>query len=189
MRILGLDPGVKGAAALYCAEATVPTVPDGMFDLPTLGEGVQKELHYVAIRDRIYALKPDVVFIEAVNAFTPKKKNAETGEMEADQWGATSMARFMGTYFALRCLVMCLEIPLRAVQPATWKAGFNLRGKKKEGGTDDSARQLVLQRYPACEPFLKFKLHQHRAEAFLIAVYGARVWRRELENGSLEIPE
>ena len=84
-------------------------------------------------------------------------------------------------------MVSCLDIPLRQVQPATWKAAFNLTGKKKSGGTDDSARQLVLQRYPQCAQYLKFKLHQHRAEAYLIAVYGARLWRREGEN--LDIPD
>lgn len=186
MRILGIDPGITGACALYCPDEPVPNV-DWMFDLPAVGEGNKREIHYAALRDLIWSLKPDVAFIEQVNAFVPKKKNEETGEMEADPWGATSMARFMGSYYALRCLVSVLDIPLRAVPAATWKTAFNLSGKKKSGGTDDSARQLVLQRYPACAGYLKFKLHQHRAEAYLIAVYGARLWRREGEN--LDIPD
>lgn len=186
MRILGIDPGISGACALYCPDEVVPDI-DWMFDLPSLGEGNQKELDYRELRDRIYALRPNVAFIEQQVAFVPKKENPVTGEMEADVWGATSMARFMGSYYALRCLVTVLDIPLRQVNPATWKAAFNLRGKKKGGGTDDTARQLVLQRYPVCERFLKFKLHQHRAEAYLIGVYGARLWKREGEN--LDIPD
>lgn len=186
MRILGIDPGIAGACSLYCPDEPVPNV-DWMFDLPTLGNGNQKELHYAEIRDLIWSLKPHVAFIEQVNAFMPRSKNEETGEMEVNAFGATSMFRFAGSYYALRAVVSCLNIPLRTVPPATWKAAFSLRGKSKEGGTDDAARQRVLERYPACAPYLKFKYHQHRAEAYLIAVYGARMWRREGEN--LDIPE
>lgn len=187
MRVLGLDPGINGGGSLYFDASEPPPNVEWMFDFPTVGDGNQRELHYAGVRDLIYWTKPDVCFIEQVNAFVPKKKNPETGKMEADPWGATSMARFMGSYYALRAVVSCLDIPLRAVQPGTWKAAFNLRGKKKEGGTDDSARQLVLQRYPHTQPYLTLKKHQHRAEAFLVAVYGARLWRREGEN--LTIPE
>jgi hypothetical protein len=189
VRILGIDPGIKGAAALFCGSPATPTVDNGLFDLPTLGEGNQKELDYAEIRNRIWGLKPDVVFIEQVNAFLPRRKNEETGEVEIDPWGATSMFRFAGSYYALRAVVTCLDLPLRTLTPGSWKTGLGLRGKQKGGGTDDSARQMVLQRYPAVAPFLKFKLHQHRAEAFLIAVYGSRKWRREEENGDLDIPE
>lgn len=182
-RIIGIDPGLVGAAALYIDGAVVPTVPGGLFDLPTVGDGASKEIDYVEMRNRIYALKPDAVFIEQQTAFVPKKKNEETGEMEADAWGAASMAKFMGTYYALRAVVICLEIPLRSVMPAVWKRGFNLPGGKKE---KDKSRLLAVQRYPACHPFLKLKKDQHKAEAFLIAVYGARMWRREEEN--LHIP-
>lgn len=186
MRILGIDPGISGACSLYSIDEPVPNV-EWMFDLPAVGEGNKREIHYAALRDMVWSLKPHVCFIEQVNAFVPRRKDEITGEMVADPWGATSMFRFAGSYFALRCLVSCLDIPLRTVPPATWKTAFNLKGKKKTGGTDDAARQLVLQRYPECLPFLKFKYHQHRAEAFLIAVYGARLWRREGE--SLDIPE
>lgn len=186
MRILGIDPGVMGACALYCPDEPVPNV-DWMFDLPTLGEGNKREIHYAALRDLIYATKPNVCFIEQVNAFVPRTKNEETGEMEANPWGGTSLFRFGGAYYALRCLVSVLDIPLRTIGAPEWKAAFNLKGKKKGGGTDDTARQLVLQRYPACEQYLKFKKNQHRAEAYLIAVYGARKVRREEEN--LDIPE
>lgn len=186
MRVLGLDPGITGAGALYCPDEAPPNV-EWMFDLPTVGEGNKKELHYAGVRDLIYWTRPDVCFIEQQVAFVPKKKDEDTGEMVSDPWGATSMARFMGSYYALRAVVSCLDIPLREVPPAVWKRAFNLTGKKKSGGTDDSARQLVLQRYPFTAPFLKFKLHQHRAEAYLIAVYGARLWKREGED--LTIPE
>lgn len=186
MRILGIDSGITGACALYCPEQVVPNV-DWMFDIPTVGEGNKREIHYAALRDKVYALRPDVCFIEQVNAFVPKTENKETGEMEANPWGGTSLFRFGGAYYALRAVVSCLDIPLRAVGAPEWKAAFGLRGKKKGGGTDDSARQLVLQRYPATSHYLKFKKDQHRAEAYLIAVYGGRKWRRE--NESLDIPD
>lgn len=186
MRVLGIDPGVTGACALYCPNEVMPNV-EWMFDLPTTGDGNKREIDYRSLRDMVYALHADVCFIEQVNAFVPQKKNEETGEMEASPWGGTSLFRFGGAYYALRCLVSVLDIPLRTVGSPEWKAAFGLRGKKKGGGTDDSARQLVLQRYPQTAHYLKFKLHQHRAEAYLIAAYGARKWRRE--NDDVDIPD
>ncbi len=63
MRILGIDPGISGAIALYCPDEPVPN-GEWMFELPTLGEGNKKELDYRELRDRIYFLRPTVAFIE-----------------------------------------------------------------------------------------------------------------------------
>jgi len=78
--------------------------------------------------------------------------------------------------------------------PTLGPAGFRQLGHEdgspaprplRHSGTD-AARQIVLQRYPALQPFLTHKKHQHRAEAYLIGAYGARKMRREEEN--LDIP-
>ena len=50
----------------------------------------------------------------------------------------------------------------------------------------DDARKLAVERYPAIAPYLTRKLDQHRADAFLIAVYGAKVMDRDRD---LEIPD
>lgn len=185
MRVLGVDAGINGACALF--EPGAPPRPEDFFDIPTLGEGNKREIDYATMRDKVYATRADVAFIEIVNAFIPSTKNEETGENEPGKWGGTSLFRFGGAYYACRAVICCLGIPLRGVGSPEWKAAFGLRGKKKGSGTDDSARQLVLQRYPSTVQILKLKKHQHQAEALLIGAYGARKWRREEEN--LDIPD
>ena len=43
-RILGVDPGINGGCALYLPNSPVPTVPDGVFDIPTVGDGNKREI-------------------------------------------------------------------------------------------------------------------------------------------------
>lgn len=175
-RILGIDPGVNGACSLYCSDSPVPTVPNGMFDIPTVGESKQREIDYAGLRDLIYALKPDVAVIEIVNAFMPARGGLQAQDDEGGKvaWGNTSLFRFGGAYYAIHAVVACLDIPRYRVSSPAWKGHFGLKGKKKVGGIDDSARQVVLRGFPAAQPFLKRKGDQHRAEAFLMAVWYAQ---------------
>lgn len=182
MRILGIDSGINGACALYTGDSSLPS--EAIFDLPTVGEGNKREIDYARMRDKVWALKPDVAFIEIVNAFVPKKTNAETGEKEDVNFGATSMFRFGGAYYAARAVICCLDIPLRSVGSPEWKAGFGLRGGK---ANKDDSRKLVMQRYPQTAPYVSLVKHGNRAEAWLIAAYGVRKMRKESEN--LDIPD
>lgn len=173
MRILGVDPGINGACALYCSDAVGANAPHSMFDIPTLGEGNQREIDYAALRDLIWQAGADMAVIEIVNAFLPK---GEDGEQV--KFGGTSMFRFGGSYYAIHAVIACLNIPRHRVAPTAWKGHFGLKGKKKGGGIDDSARQIVLRRFPSLQPFLKKKGDQHRAEAFLTAVWFAETGGR-----------
>lgn len=177
MRILGIDPGINGACALYCSDSTVPTVPNGIFDIPTTGEGPQREIDYAALCSLIHAVQADCTVIEIVNAFMPTKKDAEGNESKV-QWGGTSLFRFGGSYYAIHAVVACLHLPRIRVSSVAWKNHFGLRGKKKESGIDDSARQVVLRRWPSLQPFLTKKGDQHRAEAFLMAAWYAETGGR-----------
>lgn len=176
-RILGIDPGVNGGCALFLPDSITATVPKGMFDIPTVGEGKQREIDYAGLRDLIFEVRPDVAVIEIINAFMPAP---EEGEGQT-RWGNTSLLRFGGAYYAIHAVVDCLGIPRHRVGSAAWKHHFGLRGKKGKGRTDDSARQVVLRRWPATQPFLKFKNCQNRAEAFLIAA-----WYAETDGGRIK---
>ena len=183
-RILGLDSGVNGACALYCAVRRDPDLPlEGAFDLPTVGEGNRRELDYAQLRNMIWHLKPDVAFLEYVNAMPGFRKNVDTGDEERMPLGATSIGRMMGAFYAIKAVVACLDIPLYVKTSPQWKKHFSLRGGKD---FKDDARLLAIQRYPQVAPFLKRKLDQHRADAWLIAVFGAHVMARE---DNLVIPE
>lgn len=185
MRILGVDPGINGGCALYLPGATVPTVPNGVFDIPTVGDGNKREIDGAQLAHLIWELQPNWAFVEIVNAFMPQTTNPETGEKETSRWGGTSLFRFGGAYHSILTVLACLHIPTRRVPPAEWQAAFNLKGKAKSG--TDAARQVVLQRYPAYGPFVQRKKDQHRAESILMAVYGSRKIRREEED--IDIPD
>lgn len=172
-RIVGIDPGIEGACALFLPDSTIPTTPDGIFDLPVMGEGPQKELNYAALRDKLYALKPDFVVLERAMAMPSiPGKDGERRDM-----GAASTFKFGGCWYAIKAVVACLDIPLQhVVMPGVWKKHFNL-----PGGDDgkEPARQLAIRRYPTIAPFLARKKDHQRAEAFLIAA-----WYAETEGRS-----
>jgi hypothetical protein len=59
------------------------------------------------------------------------------------------------------------------VEPSAWKKFHKLHGKDKEG-----SRQRALQLFPEADALLARKLDHGRAEAALLALYGARhQWR------------
>lgn len=166
-RVLGIDPGISGAVGLFLPDSTVNTVPDGLVDLPVMGEGPKRELNYAALRDIIWSLRPDIVVLERAMAMPSiPGKNGERREM-----GSASTFKFGGGYYAIKAVVACLDRPLHPpVMPGTWKKHFNLPGGD---AAKEAARQLAIQRFPQVAPFLTRKKDHQRAEAFLIAVWYA----------------
>lgn len=185
MRILGVDSGINGACALY-VPGSEPQA-EHFFDIPTVGEGNRREINYPAFRDLIFYLQPTHAVIELVNAFVPTTRDEVTGEEKQGKWGGTSLFRFGGAYYAIRAVIGCLEIPLYSITAAQWTGEFKLGPKKKGGGTDDRARQCVLQQHPGAARILTHKKHQHQAEAFLIGKFGRRKIAQQEED--LAIPE
>lgn len=173
MRILGIDPGISGACALYLSDSVVHTVPNGVFDLPVMGEDAKKELNYASLRDQIFALQPDVVVLERAMAMPsiPGKDGPDGEPGKRRDMGAASTFKFGGSWYAIKAVVACLDLPMfPPVMPNTWKKHFNLPGG--DAGKEPS-RQMVIQRWPQLAPFLTRKMDHQRAEAFLIAVWYA----------------
>lgn len=169
-RLLGIDGGINGACGLLLPDSIVPSMPNGIFDIPTMGEGVQREINYPALSQMIWDLRPTEVWLEQINAMPAIVRNQETGEDERVKIGSTSLLRFGGAYYAIRAVVMCLGLPLRDVTAAKWKKKMRLKGGAKN---KEASRRLAIQLYPSLEPFLRRKKDHQRAEALLIARYGA----------------
>ena len=70
---------------------------------------------------------------------------------------------------AIEGVIACCEIPLTIIEPAQWSRFHALRGGDKEAG-----RQRALQLFPAAHAMLARKRDHGRAEATLIALYGAK---------------
>lgn len=150
IRILGIDPGLEGAVAVFDSAEPSAVVAD---DLPTVGEGTKRCIDELSLHRWLGANSADHAFIEYVSAM--------------QQWGVASSFRFGMSFGTLRAVVALHGIPYTLVTPVKWKRFFNLTGGDKEG-----SRQRALQLYPHSAQLFERKKDHQRAEAALIATYG-----------------
>lgn len=165
MVIVGIDPGIHGAAA-----ALHPAGTDGMefisdaIDLPTLPDGSKTQIDDVALARWLALVGATHAVIENVQAMPSiPGKNAVRRSM-----GAASAFRFGMAAGQLRatCRVAGLEVVL--VHPQTWKAYFQI------GPDKEQSRQLALSLFPGSAYLLKRKKDHQRAEAMLLAKWFVR---------------
>jgi hypothetical protein len=144
--ILGIDPGISGALAFY-----FPDHPErvAVEDMPIVGGDVDG----VTLAKRIASMSPYVAFLERVNAMPGQ--------------GVSSTFKFGKSYGVAIGVISAAAIPLHLVSPARWKGHLHLSADK------EMARALALRLFPACSDHFKRKKDHGRAEASLIARYGA----------------
>jgi crossover junction endodeoxyribonuclease RuvC len=159
MHYIGIDPGITGAICLLNETELIDVQ-----DLPTMpvGQGtgrVKNQINAAGFAElaRMLVAKcepPDcgvIVFIEKVGAM-PDQGIA----------GAFSLGDTVG---CLRGVVTALGLPIHWVTPQSWKKFYKLPKEK------DVARSVAINLYPKAP--LNLKKHHNRAEAILIARYGA----------------
>jgi crossover junction endodeoxyribonuclease RuvC len=146
--ILGIDPGISGAIAFY-----FPMVTDriAVADMPVAGREINA--HELARAIRIH--RPTMAVMEKVSAMPGQ--------------GVVSMFNFGRSYGDVRGVVSAMDIPLHLVTPQRWKKHFSLSSDK------DRSRMLAIRLFPTVADQFKLKKHDGRAEAALIARYGAEV--------------
>lgn len=146
--ILGVDPGVSGALAFYFT-ATLDRV--SVEDMP-IADG---EVSAAGIAALIKQYAPTVAVIERVHAF---KGSSSSGSF-----------RFGAAYGEVRGVISGIGVPIHLVPAQTWKKHFKLSSDKEK------SRAMVLQLFPTCADSFKRKSDDGRAEAALIAKYGAEI--------------
>lgn len=146
--IMGIDPGISGAVAFY-----FPMVPSriAVDDVPVAGGEIN--VHELARLIRIH--RPTLAVIERVGAMPGQ--------------GVVSMFNFGRSYGDVRGTIGALDIPLHFVTPQKWKKHFGLSSDK------DECRMRAIRMFPTAAESFKLKKHDGRAEAALIALYGAEV--------------
>jgi crossover junction endodeoxyribonuclease RuvC len=153
MIVVGIDPGIQGAAAAFCPKRGM--IVD-VIDLPTLMAGKRREINLTELFGWLRRQGTDKVILENVHSMPGD------GHVGAFQFGmAFGMIR-----------VICREAvgsALEMVEPQVWKAYFDLVGCDKE-----ASRQLALQLFPMHAARLVRKQDHQRAEAMLIAKWGDR---------------
>jgi crossover junction endodeoxyribonuclease RuvC len=147
--IIGIDPGFSGAIALYDPDARSLVVHDMPVSPGTKG---RTDLLLGVLFD-LLDVPPTDAWVESVSAMPNQ--------------GVTSMFRFGQTVGAIHMAVAARGHAMRLVSPAKWKRHFCL--VKAKG----AARGLAAQRFPAEAHLFSRVKDDGRAEAALIALYGA----------------
>jgi crossover junction endodeoxyribonuclease RuvC len=146
--ILGIDPGISGAVAFY-----FPMVPSriAVDDVPVAGG----EINGYELARLIRMHRPTLAVIERVNAMPGQ--------------GVSSSFNFGRSYGDVRGVVSACDVPMHFVSPQKWKKHFGLSADK------DESRLRAIRMFPNAAESFKLKKHDGRAEAALLALYGAEV--------------
>lgn len=150
MLICGIDPGTKGAFAFLDTEKVTLQI----FDMPTTHTQSGKTVVCpIGVGKILSNNKPDIVYLEDVHS--------------SPQMGVVSSFTFGRATGILQGACGALEIKLVPVLPQIWKKAMHCTSDKKL--TVERASKLM----PNCKPFWKFVKDTDRAEAALLALYGA----------------
>lgn len=144
--IMGIDPGLSGAIAFYFQNELSRVAVE---DMPVVDGAISSAL----LADKIVNYGPTVAIIESVSAMPGQ--------------GVVSMFSFGRAFGQAIGVIGALSIPLHFVTPRKWKTHFKLGADKEE------CRAMALYRFPHCAQSFARKKDHGRAEAALIALYGA----------------
>jgi crossover junction endodeoxyribonuclease RuvC len=151
MKILGVDPGVRGGLAVVeVVGGLVARLVDAV-DIPVVGVGAKERVDALAVRTWIAARSPEQAAIERAQAM-PKQ-------------GASSGFKYGRAVGTLEAVISCCQLPLTIIKPTAWKKLHALRGSDKE-----ASRQRALQLFPDAHALFARKRDHGRAEAALIAL-------------------
>lgn len=144
MRILGVDPGRRGALALL--DGPVAKVRD----MPLLGD----DYDAIAIRDLLLEWRPTHAMIERTRAHPGMSRHA----MHELGYGS-------GLLYGI---ILTAGVAVSRAAPSTWKRAMQVPANKNE------ARRIATEMFPALARYLHLVAHDGRAEALLLAEYGRR---------------
>jgi crossover junction endodeoxyribonuclease RuvC len=151
---MGIDPGINGGLSIIeITDGAAPVLVEAI-DVPVVGTGAKERVDVAAIRDFIEKHKPIRALIERAGVM-PKQ-------------GIASGFKYGRAVGALEAAIALCAIPIEVIEPSTWKRFWHLPGREKE-----RARQLALEKFPAAHASLARKKDHQKAEAALLALYGA----------------
>lgn len=152
MRIVGIDPGITGAASLITSggRSNFPTIKT--VDIMTTGDGKKRRIDYRAYRDLLRGWSPDYLYFENVRAFLGQ--------------GVMAAGKFGHSIGALEAISACEVDNCVLVLPQVWKRRFGLLHTTK-----NESLEMVRGFFPDARYFDRVKDH-NRADSALIGLYG-----------------
>lgn len=152
MIIIGIDPGLSGAFAVYSGDRLLHVEDLPVLEFKRNGKN-KRDLDVSRLAKRIQGWAPSKAIVEKVGAMPGQ--------------GVSSVFSFGKTYGAILGILGALEVPVDLVAPQVWKKKLGVPAGK------DGARARASQLIPAGAEFWPLKKHDGRAESALIAYYGA----------------
>lgn len=155
MKVVGIDPGIDGAIALFDGKNLL------VEDIPNLEVKVAKKfkkaINFSALSELFH-----LIFAGADHAFLE-----QVGAMPGQ--GVTSMFNFGKTAGALEMALSMSGLPYTLIAPVKWKSelGLNSSGTR--------SLQRANQIFPSFPHFFKRVKDHNRAEAALLAWYGYQI--------------
>lgn len=153
--ILGIDPGLSGAMALYADDYAL------IIDIPTISVKINN------------STKRQIDAYQLGNWLDIRRNQISKAVIESvsamPQQGVTSTFNFGFTAGVIQGAVAANAIPMVLVRPNVWKRAFGLLGQDK-----DASRATASRIAPHAAHNWPLKKHDGRAESFLLAVYGSK---------------
>ena len=151
-RILGVDPGLTGAVALWDDSLDALEVRDAPTVEIKVGRSKNRTVYLKsAYKDIIKTLEPDLAIVEEVNGIKGQSASA-----------SFNFGRGLGL---LEGILIAFDVPIHPVSPIAWQRALRVPAGK------DGSRLRATQLYPAYSHLFSLKKHHGRAEAALIARY------------------
>jgi crossover junction endodeoxyribonuclease RuvC len=154
IEIVGIDVGLGGALFFLALDGTTGEAIDLPVHLLERGGRKKRELDIAGLVKILAMRRPGHAFVEQVGAMPGQ--------------GVSSMFAFGKCYGAILAALTTLHIPLSLVPAARWKRALGVPKSK------DAARARASQLLPVAAWQWPLRKHDGRAEACLIALYGAR---------------
>jgi crossover junction endodeoxyribonuclease RuvC len=152
-RVLGADPGASGALCLLDTD----TGEIEVVDMPTVvikrGTRQVRQVNAYLLTDLVKGLEPGRAIVEAVHAMPGQ--------------GVSSMFAFGRALGVIEGVLAGLKISTTLVAPAEWTKAMRVKGGK------DGARNRAIELYPQSAHLFARVKDDGRADACLIATYGA----------------
>ena len=152
--ILAIDPGAHGALAFFTPGAGTLEVIDMPIVEVKRGAKMKNEISPQMLAALIGARKPGMAILEKVGAMQGQ--------------GTSSMYQFGRGVGMLEGVLAALHVPTSYVTPQKWQREVGMRDGK------DGARARAAELFPAYAQMFARKKDDGRADASLIAYWGAQ---------------
>lgn len=164
---IGIDPGKSGAIAVFRPRVGRLDI----FDMPTLeitrNGKTKHELSPIMLANQL----SDFQHLQPIPKVIMERVGAMPGQ------GVTSMFSFGRSVGIVEGILAAYCYPVTIVPPKLWQSACQVRDGK------DGARARAMELFPAYASLFKLKKHDGRADAALMAWYGATVLDRQQAPG------